>query len=683
MILMRWSRPLLLCVLAGLSAPLAVVASGCENDGPIVPTGEPTVYDLADPVVTIPAKVAPGAPLEVKVDAKNASDGVWYVGSVGLGFAGDEAWGDGTLVLQEQSLSGEPASFGGTLTAPAVIGKHTLIWQADHAGEPFGPQIEAETLVTCDDGVFCNGTERFAGGACVAGAAPCDDGAACTKDACDDATGVCSHSLGDDCQACFSDCVPDCTGKVCGDDGCGASCGTCGDGLGCAAATGVCKPKSQPGTCTSPMALLADGAPLIGSHEITGDTTAALHEAVPTCNSTSTAVELVYTFTVAEKVGMDARSYLYDTVLHIRKEDPGTPGSECTDDAPAATVGCSDDASPPGDYGSRVAVALDPGTYYLIVDGFDASQFGPFALDVKFVADGCVPACDGLYCGGDDGCGENCGTCDAGFACSEGRCEPDPCVPQCDGKVCGDDGCKGSCGECAEGELCVPANGQCKVFPVCDHDVPACEPACKDSEFCGTDCECHDPLAKMPDLVLNAQRLKDEILFDSLDVAAGSCTLAEACVGGMGTRKLLRFSVEAINQGQATLTVPPPDERPDLFGFSSCHGHYHFGGFATYYLLDKEGNVVLEGRKQAYCMEDTVQVHQGPDVACSKVYDCFNQGIQAGWSDLYGNALDCQWLDITDVAAGDYQLQVQVNPGHAFEEVSFDNNTATVDVTIK
>jgi hypothetical protein len=144
----------------------------------------------------------------------------------------------------------------------------------------------------------------------------------------------------------------------------------------------------------------------------------------------------------------------------------------------------------------------------------------------------------------------------------------------------------------------------------------------------------------------------------------------------------MRFSVEAINQGFADLVVPPPPERPDLFEFSPCHGHYHFSGFAEYALLDSAGEVVLTGRKQAYCMEDTIQVAQGPDVGCSKVYDCYNQGIQAGWSDLYGNTLDCQWLDITDVLPGNYRLQVSLNPTRSFQEVTFDNNTATVPVVI-
>ena len=44
------------------------------------------------------------------------------------------------------------------------------------------------------------------------------------------------------------------------------------------------------------------------------------------------------------------------------------------------------------------------------------------------------------------------------------------------------------------------------------------------------------------------------------------------------------------------------------------------------------------------------------ELVSRKEYDCSNQGIQAGWSDLYGNSLDCQWLDVTDVPPGDYFL---------------------------
>lgn len=644
---------------------------------------EPSDYTLSDPSVDAAAKVEPGAALTVAITATNAGDATWTPGDTRLLFSGDTMWGPGDLELQEPVPPGAQAVFKGTLTAPKRVGFHDLAWQAAHGTTVFGDQIwKKGTHVTCDDGVFCNGAERFADDACQPGSPPCDDGADCTTDTCDEAIGWCGHELGAGCETCFSECVADCTGKVCGDDGCGGSCGACDAGQGCASAMGICQPADLPGTCSNPLPLVAQGEELIGSHTIFGDSSSALHQAVPTCNSTSTSVELVYTFTVAETVGIDARSYGYDTVLHIRKEDPATGGNECLDDTPAATVGCSDDASPPGDYGSRVATTLDPGTYYLIVDGFDSTQFGQFQLDVKLVAGGCVPQCDGQYCGDDDKCGGDCGTCGDGFACVDSKCQADPCVPSCEGKQCGDDGCGGTCGTCEDGQLCVPATSQCQAFAICDHDLPECDPPCGAGQFCGTDCACHGVTDPMADLVLNAQRLKDEILFDEILVDEKSCAVAEGCVSGTGLRKLLRFSVEAVNQGQALLSVPPPPERPDLFQFSTCHGHYHFNGFATYALLDTEGNEVVQGRKQAYCMEDTVQFHQGPGVACEKNHDCANQGIQAGWSDLYGNALDCQWLDITDVPPGDYQITVSVNPNRAFEELSLDNNTATVDVTI-
>ena len=617
-------------------------------------------------------RVAPAGPLTVAITVRNTGTATWTPDTVRLVWAGDADWGQSALSLADAVAPGASATLTGTLTAPTQPGRHTLQWRAERSGTAFGPPASLVTEVTCSDGIFCNGSERFVQGVCVPGSNPCDDGAACTTDRCDEVGKTCGHDLSPDCAACAADCTPDCTGRLCGDDGCGGDCGACAMGTGCTVA-GQCRPADQPGTCASPLPLLPEGTPLLGHHTIQGDTTEGLHQLVPTCNSTSTAVETVYVFTVDAPMGLDARSSGYDTVLHLRRA--------CADDGPGATVGCSDDASPPGDYGSRVAVLLDPGTWYLVVDGFDATQYGPFTLELNFAA-GCAPRCDGVYCGGDDGCGGDCGTCDAGFTCFDGRCKLDPCVTQCDGRTCGDDGCGGTCGTCAGGQLCVPATGTCATFEACNHELPTCPAGCAAGEFCGSDCACHTAAAPMADLVVNVERLQNELLFDHINVDAASCAVVEECVGGLGDRRLLRFSVEAINQGQATLTVPPPSERPDLFTFCNCHGHYHFLGFADYALVDDTGAVVLTGRKQAYCMEDTDQYHQGPTVGCSKQYDCENQGIQAGWSDLYGNALDCQWLDITDIPPGQYALRVSLNPGRTFEEISLDNNVGEVPVTI-
>lgn len=552
-----------------------------------------------------------------------------------------------------------------------------------------------------DDDLFCNGIARMVDGECVMfWANPCDDGQDCTADACDEATDSCTHTAEAECATCEGACVPACDGRECGDDSCGGSCGDCAEGQGCAATDGQCVPADQLGSCAQPRELEV----LLGPENeqiLTGDSSDGLHQAVPSCNSTSTSVEDVYKFTITEPTGIDVRStgdgdFEYDTVLHIRKEDPETEDNECLNDDPAVTVGCSDDSSPPGNFGSRVATLLEPGDYYLIVDGFDASQVGPYALQIMFLADGCVRQCDGKFCGGDDGCGGTCGGCDEGFACTEEpplQCLPDPCVPDCvndDGskRTCGDDGCRGSCGECAADELCVAETGECDQFQECDHMAPTCDPGCDDGYYCAADCTCREIGEDTPDLVINADRLESEIVFETIFVDDASCAVAEECVTGNGERSVMRFSVEVVNQGQGTLDVPNPPERPDLFEFSPCHGHFHFKGFALYELVNADGKTVATGRKQAFCMEDTEQFHEGPGVSCQGEFSCDEQGISAGWSDLYGNALDCQWLDITGdgdntpIPSGTYTLRVSVNPDRSFEEMSFDNNTVEVEVEI-
>lgn len=166
---------------------------------------------------------------------------------------------------------------------------------------------------------------------------------------------------------------------------------------------------------------------------VTGDTSNSLHVLTPSCNALTAAPELVYTFTVAEGAvyGYDIRSTGYDTVLQVYK-------GSCSKET---VVACADDATPPGDLGSRVAGSADAGTYYVMVDGYSSADFGPFELALVFVRD-CVPLCDGNFCGSDS-CGGICGTCGEGASCNsvDFRCYPENCEPQCGERECGEDGC--------------------------------------------------------------------------------------------------------------------------------------------------------------------------------------------------------------------------------------------------
>jgi hypothetical protein len=211
---------------------------------------------------------------------------------------------------------------------------------------------------------------------------------------------------------------------------------------------------------------------------------------------------------------------------------------------------------------------------------------------------------------------------------------------------------------------------------------------------------CLAPCARAEDganLVLDVERMRSSArlatgiyhkpgrapALDSTVPVSGTCVLHpdEACVGGPGIRKLLRFDVLVHNRGDEDLSVGNPKERPDLFVYSACHRHYHFKGAARYELLDATGSLVRTGRKQGFCLEDTLPSEAGSDTP-PKRYNCTNQGVQVGWADWYPSILDCQWIDVTDLAPGNYQLHVVWNPERLMPETTIEDNEGTIPINI-
>lgn len=182
----------------------------------------------------------------------------------------------------------------------------------------------------------------------------------------------------------------------------------------------------------------------------------------------------------------------------------------------------------------------------------------------------------------------------------------------------------------------------------------------------------------LPDLTIDAKRLESSYDIKTRVFKSDDCAVDEGCVGGSGKRKLLRFDVATPNIGDADLVLGSPINNP-LFVYSPCHKHYHLIGYALYELLDNAGTTLITGRKQAFCLEDFAIYD--PNAGPAK-FDCSYQGITVGWQDIYGKYLDCQWLDITDLAPGKYTLRVTINPEKIVTESSYDNNVAAVPVNI-
>jgi len=184
-----------------------------------------------------------------------------------------------------------------------------------------------------------------------------------------------------------------------------------------------------------------------------------------------------------------------------------------------------------------------------------------------------------------------------------------------------------------------------------------------------------------PDLFVDGTAI--EPAFTDIMVMPDSCILLEGCVGGTGMRTIMRFDTVTPNIGSEDLALGVPANEPDIFHFSDCHGHYHFDEYARYELSDAVG-IVEVGRKQAFCLIDLLP-WAWPGQAGT--YDCANQGISRGFSDIYQSDLPCQWIDVTDVPPGDYTLRIDLNRAREdsalplLNERDYSNNSVEVAVT--
>jgi len=167
--------------------------------------------------------------------------------------------------------------------------------------------------------------------------------------------------------------------------------------------------------------------------------------------------------------------------------------------------------------------------------------------------------------------------------------------------------------------------------------------------------------------------------------SATACEVMEGCTVA-GSRRLLRFDLLTPNVGEADLYLGSPTAggRPSsMFEFGTCHNHWHLRGYADYRLFDLAGAEVGRGHKQSFCLLDTARyMGMSTDIPAAERYNCANQGIHAGWYDLYGRSLDCQYVDITGVPAGTYRLRAQVNIDRVVAESRYDDNETFMTVVI-
>src|SRR5688500_6895963 len=103
-------------------------------------------------------------------------------------------------------------------------------------------------------------------------------------------------------------------------------------------------------------------------------------------------------------------------------------------------------------------------------------------------------------------------------------------------------------------------------------------------------------LVGTPDLVVDARVLASSWVISDEYLSPNLCSVQEGDVPP-GDRRLLRFTVETPNQGDADVAIGDPRTHIDpngdgnysdsdgLYILDGCHGHFHFQNYATYELL--------------------------------------------------------------------------------------------------
>ncbi|KAI9581160.1 hypothetical protein GQX74_011700 [Glossina fuscipes] len=187
---------------------------------------------------------------------------------------------------------------------------------------------------------------------------------------------------------------------------------------------------------------------------------------------------------------------------------------------------------------------------------------------------------------------------------------------------------------------------------------------------------------KLSDLNLDLAVTEMSAFLDTRPLSNLTCAMEEKCLAPDAyeirtsqpdaERKLLRFSTRAENVGTADFN---PYANYANWQWHQCHEHYHsMETFATFDIYDRHYKKQAEGHKASFCLRDT-----GCRTGITPRYTCGNvtQGITVGCWDTYNTQLDCQWLDVTNLAKNNtYILRVALNPDYLIGEMSYENNGA-------
>lgn len=153
---------------------------------------------------------------------------------------------------------------------------------------------------------------------------------------------------------------------------------------------------------------------------------------------------------------------------------------------------------------------------------------------------------------------------------------------------------------------------------------------------------------------------------------------------------------DAAQRATATYTYYEP---------AASHEHWHLMGFERYQLRTPAGETLLVDRKNGFCLGDRFNTrdwadlsgrpYKGGAVALSQQLrgnmcghhqtDALDvtMGVSVGKGDDYRHTVDFQWLDLTTVPSGVYDVVNTVNADRTLLEKDYTNNSSSISVSVQ
>jgi hypothetical protein len=128
------------------------------------------------------------------------------------------------------------------------------------------------------------------------------------------------------------------------------------------------------------------------------------------------------------------------------------------------------------------------------------------------------------------------------------------------------------------------------------------------------------------------------------------------------------------------------------------HQHWHLMDVERYRLMSLEGDELSRASKRGFCLGDSIDPKRaiagkpaGPVFNWDRSSACaarrpralrLVEGLSVGYADAYSPFVEGQYLPVTGLAAGQYRVLNELDPGDRLLELTRANNVAGVDVDL-